>query len=102
MPVDRVELSFDSGKTWTKSTITQSEKKEHGTKVFSWVLWEHTIDVRNFLDSKDQKEGSVRVTCKCTDTEGTTQDKTIDQIINVKGLLNNSPHTIEFNFIIKD
>ena len=78
VPVDRVELSFDSGKTWTKSTITHSENKEPGAKIFSWVLWEHTIDVRNFLDSKDQKEGKVRVTCKCTDIEGTTQDKTID------------------------
>ncbi len=102
VPVDKVEISFDSGRTWTKSTITNREQKGPGAKIFSWVLWEHNIDVREFLNSEEKAKGTVRVTCKCTDTDGTTQDKTIDQIINVKGLLNNSPHTIEFNFIIKE
>lgn len=101
-PVHKVELSFDSGQTWTRTSITQREEKEPGDKVFSWVLWEHTIDVRTFLAQGNQTHGTVRATCKCTDSEGTTQDKTIEQILNVKGLLNNSPHTIQFNFTIKE
>jgi len=78
-PVDRVELSFDSGKTWILSNIREREMKNPGAKVFSWVLWEHTIDARHFLEgTSSSNEGTIRVTCKCTDVEGTTQDKTID------------------------
>ena len=51
-PVDRVELSFDSGKNWVNSTIREREVKEPGAKVFSWVLWEHTVDVRQYLSDQ--------------------------------------------------
>jgi hypothetical protein len=47
------------------------------------------------------QKGKVRITVRATDKEGTTQDKKIEEIVNVKGLLNNSPHTIEINLIGK-
>jgi sulfite oxidase len=67
-PVDRVEVSLDGGKTWNRSTIISKEDKEPGKKVFSWVLWEYTINAIENANS----DGRVTVTCKCYDTEGTT------------------------------
>jgi len=67
-PVDRVELSFDGGKTWAKANITAREDKAPGQKVFSWVLWELKANVLEHISP----EGKVTVTCKCTDSEGTT------------------------------
>lgn len=93
VPVDRVELTFDGGKTWVKSTIVQKEEKAPGSKVFSWVLWEHKV---NLLEHMNPATNTVTVTCKCYDVEGNTQDKTMEEINNLKGLLNNTPHTIEF------
>lgn len=96
-PVDKVEVSFDSGETWTKANIVSKEDKEPGQKVFSWVLWEYRFNVLDYLNLKD---GTVTVTCKCTDVEGTTQDKKMSEITNLKGLMNNTPHTVEFSVVI--
>ena len=73
--------------------IVEKENKAPGKRVFSWILWELKIIA---LEVMDPATGKIRVTAKCTDSEGTTQDKTIQEILNLKGLLNNSPHTIEF------
>ena len=95
--VERVELSFNGGKTWTKSTIIMKEEKNPSLRVYSWVIWEHRINVLDYIS----KDNVVKVTVKATDTEGTTKDKTLEEINNLKGLLNNSPHTIEFTVNIK-
>ena len=42
------------------------------------------------------QDGKIRVTVRCFDKEGNTQDKKVEDIVNIKGMLNNSPHTIEF------
>ena len=50
-PVDKVEVSFDSGKTWTKANITLREEKDPSKRVFSWVLWEYQINALNYIES---------------------------------------------------
>lgn len=89
VPVAKVEVSLDGGVTWVPATIKDKEqgKSYPDQRVFSWVLWELRLeDATRFAD----KEGRVRATVKCTDAEGTTQDKTVEQLANLKGLLNNS------------
>lgn len=89
VPVAKVEVSLDGGVTWVPATITDKEqgKSYPDQRVFSWVLWELKLeDATRFADN----EGRVRATVKCTDAEGTTQDKTVEQLANLKGLLNNS------------
>jgi hypothetical protein len=50
-PVDKVEISLDGGKTWQLAQISAKEqnKKYPEQKIFSWILWEHKIDVRDYL-----------------------------------------------------
>ena len=50
IPIERVELSFDDGITWTTAKITQKEDKSYPeNRVFSWVLWEYEVDPRKFV-----------------------------------------------------
>jgi hypothetical protein len=67
-PVDKVEVSFNDSNTWHKASIVAKEKKDPSKKVFSWVLWEYTFNTNNYIDVNNQ----IKVTCKATDTEGTT------------------------------
>ena len=60
-------------------------------RVFSWVLWDSEVDPR-----KHAKDGKMRVTVRSIDKDGNTQDKKVEDIVNIKGMLNNAPHTIEF------
>ncbi|CDW84696.1 probable sulfite mitochondrial-like [Stylonychia lemnae] len=97
-PVKEVQISFDNGQTWEQAQITHKEVKDHKhSKIFSWVLWEYKIDVNRF-----QSNQPIKASVRSVDLNGDTQLKSIEELYNLKGLLNNSPHSVEFQFVIKE
>lgn len=91
--VEKVELSFDGGKTWNVATITQRELKDPGKKVFSWVQWryEHRVPVTKGTQS-------LMAMVRCYDSTGHTQDKTLEEIYNLSGTMVNSPLKVPFTY----
>ena len=90
-PVEKVLITFDNGANWEEATITKKEdKRPDKEKVFTWVLWEYKLDCTKLTDTK------VKAIVRCVDSLGATQDKPVEEQYNLRGLLNNSPHSIKF------
>jgi sulfite oxidase len=81
--VTSVEVSIDGGLTWEKAEITHKEDKP-GKKVFSWTLWK--FEVTN---------GCLNPMVRAIDNTGSVQNGKIENMFNVRGLLNTTPHTVE-------
>ena len=91
--VVKVELSFDEGQTWQEAHDYIKEDKEKGKKVFSWTLWKYNY-TPNF--EKADRFHSVSVMIRATASDGEVQDKTIEEMYNIRGLMNNVPHKVKF------
>jgi hypothetical protein len=83
-------VSTDGGKTWSEVDELVMEDKPSG-KVFSWTLWKFKLDT-----SKIQGKISIRV--RAIDSKGDFQDGDLANLYNLRGILNNAPH--EINFIV--
>jgi len=59
----KVELSFDSGKTWQNVPDLLMEDKPKGMKVFSWTLWCYKLDI-------SRMRGACSVQVRATDSTG--------------------------------
>ncbi len=68
------------------------EDKPKG-KVFSWTLWKASIDAKDFVDSQ------AVVQVRAVDSKGKVQDGDIKKLYNLRGILNNSPHQVQFTII---
>ena len=75
-------MSLDDGLSWQDASITHSEEKNG--KVFSWTLWK--FEVTN---------GCLTPMVRAIDSSGKIQDGKIEDMFNVRGLLNTTPHKIE-------
>lgn len=91
--VEKVEVSFDEGKTWHEAQITEREHKDPKKKTFSWVQWRYDLAV-----SPSKNTETVSVMVRCHDSTGHTQDKTLEEIFNLSGTMVNHPMKIEFNY----
>jgi sulfite oxidase len=56
-------------------------------RAWAWTLWELEVEI-----PKDQDE--LRILCVATDSNENTQPETVKSLWNLRGLLNNSWHTI--------
>eukprot|EP01025_Chloroclados_australasicus_P053972 TRINITY_DN6396_c0_g1_i1.p1 TRINITY_DN6396_c0_g1~~TRINITY_DN6396_c0_g1_i1.p1 ORF type:complete len:468 (-),score=51.80 TRINITY_DN6396_c0_g1_i1:460-1863(-) len=66
--VNRVEVSFDKGETWTICDLNIIEKpNEHG-KYWCWSFWSLTVKVIKFLDTSE-------IICRAYDYSQNTQPK---------------------------
>jgi sulfite oxidase len=84
----RVDVSIDDGKSWKQSTLTYGKNQEYN-QAWAWTLWEYKI---NF---KGQKK--LKIICKATDSSYNTQPEKKEQVWNVRGINNNSWHSVEIN-----
>jgi len=64
------------------------EDKPSG-KVFSWTLWKYNLDTSKI-------KGNVSVQVRAIDNKGNIQDGDISKLYNLRGILNNAPHEINF------
>jgi sulfite oxidase len=84
----RVDLSIDDGKTWEQATLTDGKNQEYN-RAWAWTLWEYKINL------KGQKK--LKIICKAADSSYNTQPEKKEQVWNVRGINNNSWHSVEIN-----
>ena len=105
----RVDVSSDGGETWEQAELT-SGLEQPSERAWAWVLWEATIEASTMqrlaaqapvseapeLDngSKGEPGRWLTLTCKATDESFNTQPESAKGIWNLRGILNNSWHTI--------
>jgi len=105
----RVDVSADGGKTWEQAELT-SGANQPSERAWAWVLWEATVDAsvlqklaaqaatsgQPLLDNgeKGQPGRWLSLTCKATDESFNTQPESPASIWNLRGILNNSWHTV--------
>lgn len=94
----KIELSFDKGHSWRQipNDNLRFDVNDDG-KVFSWTTWNYKIN-------KDELKkyliyGKLNAWVKATDLLGNTQPLNSDEIINFRGLMNNSIHKVNYNLI---
>jgi Mo-co oxidoreductase dimerisation domain len=83
---------LDKGTTWRNVDELTMEDKPKG-KVFSWTLWKASIDAKDFVDSQ------AVVQVRAVDSKGKVQDGDIKKLYNLRGILNNAPHQVQFTII---
>lgn len=86
----RVDISSDGGSTWQPTVLEEGCDQEDG-KAWAWIFWRATIKV-----DKGQQHS---LCCKAIDNSQNTQPAHPDIIWNIRGILNNSWHTINIKII---
>jgi len=114
--INSIELSFDEGVTWEKvdKSNIRFDYNNKG-KVYSWTQWSYSISLKDklsFIKQKiDEKQvksvnyhpslksDKIEVWVRATDLLGNTQPIDCKDIINLRGIMNNSVHKIEFDLV---
>ena len=67
------------------------EEKAPGKKIFSWTLWKYDMPL-----SKVAADGTVKVICRAIGNDGEIQDSSIEDMYNVRGIMNNACDEVFF------
>lgn len=73
--VERVELSSDGGRHWTKAELAAEEE------TWAWRFWEATLTLA---------AGEHEIAVRAWDSASQTQPPSVDQVWNFKGYMNNA------------
>jgi len=84
----RVEISTDNGSTWTEAILKEGSEQPRN-KAWAWTFWELEVDTKN-------KE-KLEIWCRAVDSGYNTQPENIEDIWNLRGILNNSWHKISIS-----
>ena len=87
----KVQLMFNEDGNWHDCHDYIKEDKAPGKKVFSWTLWKYDMGPEMV-----KPDGSVEVKCRAIGSDGEVQDATIDQMYNVRGIMNNAFDIVKF------
>ncbi|CAM6114483.1 unnamed protein product [Calypogeia fissa] len=90
--IERVDVSVDGGKTWTEATRLQGSGPyvadvDEQRQKWGWVLWE--------LNTTLSLPGDI--VAKAVDSSGNVQPQDVNDIWNLRGVLNNSWHRVHVN-----
>ncbi|XP_058764560.1 sulfite oxidase-like isoform X2 [Vicia villosa] len=89
--IERVDVSVDGGKTWMeasrfqKSDIPYTADDDGNCDKWAWVLFEVTADIQQ----------STEIIAKAVDSAGNVQPEKVEDIWNLRGILNTSWHRIQ-------
>ncbi|WJX81191.1 sulfite oxidase [Trifolium repens] len=89
--IERVDVSIDGGKTWIdasrcqKSGIPYRADDDDYSDKWAWVLFEVTVDIQQ----------STEIIAKAVDIAGNVQPEKVEDIWNLRGILNTSWHRIQ-------
>ena len=90
--VVKVQLRFGGeGSEWIDADEYMREEKSADKKVFSWTLWKYQMPV-----DKCNSDGSVRVEVRAIGSDGEVQDSRIEDMYNVRGIMNNAYDVCDF------
>lgn len=85
----RVDVSVDGGENWNTAELEPSIMKLH--RCWAWTLWKVEIPVTKLQSSKPE------VCCRAVDSAYNTQPEFVGPIWNLRGVLTNSWHRVNFN-----
>ncbi|KAI3791339.1 hypothetical protein L2E82_05103 [Cichorium intybus] len=85
--IERVDISIDGGKTWIEASIYQKPgvkyiADEEKSDKWAWVLFEADADINSNTD----------IVAKAVDTAANVQPEKVEDIWNLRGVLNTSWH----------
>ena len=94
----KIELSFDNGISWIQipNKDLRFDTNDDG-KVFGWTTWKYKICEEEL--KQHIIKGNLNTWVRATDLKGNTQPNSSEEIINFRGLMNNSIHKVNFKFI---
>ena len=78
VPIERIELSYDEGKSWIGATLLEQQ-------VWSWCFWEVLLELPT---------GPCELIVRAWDVLRRTQPEAIEQVWNFKGYMNNAWHRV--------
>lgn len=87
--INKVEVSLDNGENWKLAEL-KSGQYQPIYQAWGWTLWSLEVP-------KDDCEKSATFICRATDIYCNRQPEKIEDIWNIRGILNNSWHRVKFN-----
>lgn len=86
--IHRVEVTTDQGSSWTQADITHLLPSPSG-KTWTWTHWKAQVAL--------ESQGEVTACVRAVDAGYNTQPKSLEEVWNFRGLLNNSWHCVKLN-----
>ncbi|KAF7801695.1 sulfite oxidase [Senna tora] len=88
--IERVDVSVDGGKTWLEASRFQKSgipyiADDANSDKWAWVQFEITVDIHN----------STEVIAKAVDSAANVQPEKVEDIWNLRGILNTSWHRVQ-------
>ncbi|XLR69973.1 hypothetical protein HN51_017105 [Arachis hypogaea] len=88
--IERVDVSVDGGKTWIEASRCQKSGVQYiadgfNSDKWAWVLFEVTADIRQ----------STEIVAKAIDSAANIQPEKVEDIWNLRGILNTSWHRVK-------
>ncbi|XP_015571180.1 sulfite oxidase isoform X2 [Ricinus communis] len=88
--IERVDVSVDGGKTWMEASRHQKTgvpyiSDDMYNDKWAWVLFEVTLDVPH----------STKIVAKAVDSAANVQPESVEDIWNLRGILNTSWHRVQ-------
>lgn len=88
--IERVDVSFDGGKSWVEASRFQKTgipyvAGDESSDKWAWVLFEATADVQR----------STEIVAKAVDVAANVQPENVEDIWNLRGILNTSWHRVQ-------
>eukprot|EP00658_Telonema_sp_P-2_P026675 TRINITY_DN20798_c0_g3_i1.p1 TRINITY_DN20798_c0_g3~~TRINITY_DN20798_c0_g3_i1.p1 ORF type:complete len:457 (+),score=118.61 TRINITY_DN20798_c0_g3_i1:37-1407(+) len=88
----RVDVSADGGKTWTSADLQEGSEQDP-SRAWAWTFWEASVPVQ--VPENAETGDTIELVCKATDASYNSQPEKPESIWNIRGLNNNSWHTIQ-------
>jgi sulfite oxidase len=88
----RVDVSIDGGTTWHASTLKEGSE-QNLNKSWAWTFWKLELNSSNLNLNLTDK---IKIICKATDSSYNTQPEKSEFSWNIRGLNNNSWHTVDY------
>ncbi|KAE8652262.1 hypothetical protein Csa_022470 [Cucumis sativus] len=88
--IERVDISIDGGKNWIEATRYQKIGVAYvadslSSYKWAWVFFEITVDIQR----------NTEIVAKAVDSAANVQPEKVEEIWNVRGILNNSWHRVQ-------
>ncbi|OMO92929.1 hypothetical protein COLO4_17205 [Corchorus olitorius] len=88
--IERVDVSIDGGKTWIEASRFQKTgiryiADDMNSDKWAWVLFEVTVDISH----------NTEIVAKAVDTAANVQPEKVQDIWNLRGILNTSWHRVQ-------